>query len=137
MALVKNALAAASIQPKFKEAGNFQIVCTQAIASNATTGTPWELFVVASDVEILDMYLRLATACGTSTGKLNIGIATNAATFVVTAGQDVTTMARATAGLPYKCTADTPIYAYVTTANCTAASNLIVVATLAAKDNIA
>lgn len=137
MALVTNAMAAANIQPKYDESGLVTIVCTQAIAVNATTGTPWKLFNVASDMTIVDMYLRLATACGTSTGKLNIGIATNAATFIETAGQDAVTVARATKGLPYTCTADTPIYCYVTTTNCTAASNLIVVATLESAQNIA
>ncbi len=137
MALVTNAMAGAKIQPKCKETGTFQIVCTQSVASDATTATPWKLFNVASDVTIIDMYLRLATASGTSTGKLNIGIATDAATFIVTASQAVVTVARATAGLPYTCTADTPIYCYISGADGTAASNLIVVATLAAKDNIA
>lgn len=136
MALVTNAMAAAGIQPKFKESGNLTIVCTQSVASNATTATPWKLFNVASDMTIIDMYMRLATASGTSTGKLNIGIATNAATFIATAGQDSTAVARATAGLPYTCTADTPVYAYITAADGTAASNMIVVAVITAKDNM-
>jgi hypothetical protein len=130
-----NAMAAASVQPKFIEKGDFSIVCTQALASNAASLAAYKLFNVASDVTIRDMYMRLATAASTAATLLNVGLATATASFIETAAASVVTMARATKGLPYTCTADTPIYAFLTAGDCTAASNLVVVAVCCAKDN--
>jgi hypothetical protein len=137
MATITNAMAASGIQPKFVENGTFAYVCTQAIASNAASLAAYKLFVVASDVTIVDMYLRLATAASTAATLLNVGTTTNGAQFIASYATSTVVLGRATAGLPYTCTADTPIYANLSAGDCTAASNLIVVAICAAKDNIA
>lgn len=135
MALITNTMAGATIQPKFKEAGDFSIVCTQTILSNAASTQAYKLFNVASDVTIVDVYMRLATAASTAATLFNLGLATATASFVETAAASAVTIARATKGLPYTCTADTPIYAFITAGDCTAASNLLVVARCVSKDN--
>jgi hypothetical protein len=136
MATTTNAMAAASIQPKYFETGQHTIICTQAIASDAATATAYQLFNLASGMTLVDVYIRLATAASTATSTLHLGIATNAATFVASYAQNIITVGRATAGLPYTCTADTPIYAYTAGGAATAASNLICVATVAATENV-
>lgn len=135
MALITNSMAASSIQPKFIEKGDFSIVCTQAILSNAASTQAYKLFNVASDVTIVDIYHRLATAASTAATLFNVGLATATASFIETAAASITTVVRATKGLPYTCTADTPVYAFITIGDCTAASNLVVVAHCVAKDN--
>ncbi len=137
MATATNAMAAASIQPKMCETGNIAIVCTQALISTQTSGSAWKLFNVASDMTIVDVYMRLQTAASTAASLINLGVATNAATFIASYAQDSVAVGRATAGLPYTCTADTPIYAYTSVGAATAASNLVVVAIVTPKDNMA
>jgi hypothetical protein len=137
MTTTTNAMAASTVQPKFVEVGNFSIVCTQAIASNAASLAAYKLFVVASDVTIVDMYLRLGTAASTAATLMNVGITTNGSDFIASYATSTIVLGRATKGLPYTCTADTPIYANLSAGDCTAASNLYVVAICAAKDNVA
>lgn len=135
MALITNAMAAATVQPKFTEVGNLEIICTQAIASNAASGQAYKLFNVASGMTLVDVYMRLATAASTAASVIHLGIATNSSDFIASYAQNVVTVGRATVGLPYTCTADTPIYAWTDGGAATAASNLIVVATVSPTDN--
>jgi hypothetical protein len=135
MTTTTNAMAAASVQPKFAEVGNLSIICTQAIASDAASGTGYKLFNVASGMTLVDIYMRLATAASTATSVINLGIATNSSDFIQSYAQNGVAVARATVGLPYTCTADTPLYAWTTGGAATAASNLIVVATVTSTDN--
>ena len=130
MALITNAMAGATIQPMFKEVGDLTIICTQAIASDAASGQPYKLFNVASGMTLKDVYMRLATAASTATSTVMLGIATNSSDFIQSYAQNSVAIARATVGLPYTCTADTPIYAWTSGGAATAASNLIVVATV-------
>lgn len=135
MTTTTNAMAAASVQPKFAEVGDLSIICTQAIASGAASGTAYKLFNVASGMTLKDVYMRLATAASTATSVIHLGIATNSSDFIASYAQNGVGVARATVGLPYTCTADTPIYAWTDGGAGTAASNLIVVATVASTDN--
>ena len=130
-----NTMAGATIQPKFSETETISIVCTQAIASDAASGSAYKLFNIASGMTLVDVYIRLQTAASTATSVVKLGIATNSADFVATYAQNITTVGRATAGLPYTCTADTPIYAWTDTGAATAASNLVVVAMVAPTEN--
>jgi hypothetical protein len=125
-----NAMAAASVQPRFTELGNVTIVCTQAIASDASQGNGYKLFNVASGMTIADVYMRLTTAASTATSVFHLGIATNSSDFIQSYAMNVVTIGRATVGLPYTCTADTPIYAWTGGGAATAASSLVVVATV-------
>lgn len=136
MATTTNAMAAASIQPKYSEVGEHTIICTQAIASDAASGTAYKLFNVASGMTLVDVYIRLATAASTATSVIKLGIATNSADFVASYAQNITTVGRATVGIPYTCTADTPIYAWTDGGAATGASNLICVATVSATENV-
>lgn len=130
MTTTTNAMAAASIQPKWYEVGDHTIICTQAIASNAASGSAYKLFNVASGMTLKDVYMRLATAFSTAASTIHLGIATNSSDFIQSYAGNVVTVSRATVGIPYTCTADTPIYAWQDGGAATATSNLVVVATV-------
>lgn len=130
-----NAMAGSSIQPKFSETETISIVCTQAIASDAASGTVYKLFNVASGMTLIDIYMRLQTAASTAASLIKLGTTTNGVDLIPTYAQNIVTVGRATAGLPYTCTADTPIYAWTDTGAATAASNLVVVAMVAPTEN--
>jgi len=123
---VTNAMAGATIQPKFSDVEVWSIVCTQAIASAAASGENYKLFYVSSGATILDVYLRLATACSTAASLMHVGLTSGGSDFVASAAQSVTTVARATKGLPYACTADQLVYLNLDVGATTAASNAIV-----------
>jgi hypothetical protein len=129
-------MAAASIQPKYIEVGDLSVVCTQAIASNAASGKAYKMFNVASGMTIVDLYMRCQTAHSTAASTIHLGLATNSSDFIQSYAGNVTTIARATVGLPYTCTADTPVYAWQDIGASTAASNLVVCARIVASDNM-
>lgn len=131
MATITNAMAAAAIQPKWHEVGDFSVVCTQAIASGAASDQDYKLFTVASGATILDVFARFATAINVTNSYYHVGIASGGKTLISSqsvgytypskGGPDVT--------LPYECTADTDVYMTLGVAS-TAISSFIVVARL-------
>lgn len=128
MALITNTMAGATIQPKFKEMGAFMIVCTQAIASDAASAQAYKLFNIASGCTLTDIYIRLSAQIVTGT-TLNLGLATNGTDFISGGSCTSVVIQRGTGSLPYTCTADTPIYIYLSAAAGTA-GNALVVATV-------
>jgi len=128
MAVITNAMAGATIQPKFREMGSFKIVCTQAIASDAASAQAYKLFNIASGCTLTDIYIRLSAQIVTGS-TLNLGLATNGTDFIGAGSCTSVVIQRGSAGMPLTCTADTPVYIYLSAAAGTA-GNALVVATV-------
>lgn len=138
MATVTNTLVGSGVQPKFLETGVWAIECTQSLASNAASGTTYELFYVSSGCKVLDVVVKLATAASTAGSKVNVGYVGGATAYLATHALDSAWTARATgAGLfvTTAFTADTKITADLDGA-CTAATNLYVRALIAKSDEL-
>jgi len=131
-------MAATGIMPKHTEVSPIAVICTQAVASGAASDGHYELFKVASGMSIVDCYVRMTTAVNATNTYFHVGVASGGEQLISSASLGRVYPQRTEAAsktLPYSCTSDTTIIATLGAA-ATAASSMIVVATVAPTENI-